>query len=394
MSNLLAFSKIHLQESVPIETFIKDPILKTINFSKEQFWLYEIVNSFEFQRLSKIKQLSLTINNFPSCTHTRLTHSLGVYELCNRFTQHFIASGDLDKEKDKIAINIALATSLLHDIGHGPLSHALERALPHFHHEKMSVAILNSPETKVNYLLRKKAKEDNLDEFFYIQEIEKVLNKTSSHKWIIDLISSHIDVDRLDFLIRDSYYSGVLYGNTVDVSLLIKWSLLRKDANGDLRFFFQLKAKYMIGNFLFTRFHMYEELYRNRATLVYEDILCKTFSYIRENQEYFKDLEAFKKIAFLFSPFESWNITIFLNLSDELFLSLVDELMDKDLKVLKSFRALFLGFSNKEDITSYLNKNPLEKNISKGSERITIAFWDIRKERTVESTINISDFYN
>ncbi|OAL10182.1 deoxyguanosinetriphosphate triphosphohydrolase [Candidatus Mycoplasma haematobovis] len=394
MNNLLNFSKIHLQESEPTEAFIKDPILKTINFSKEQFWLYEIVNTFEFQRLAKIKQLSLTINNFPSCTHTRLTHSLGVYELCNRFTQHFIASGDLDKNKDQIAINIALATSLLHDIGHGPLSHALERALPHFHHEKMAVLLLNSPETKINLLLRKKAKEDNLDEFFYIQEIEKVFNKTSEHKWIIDLISSDIDIDRLDFLIRDSYYSGVQYGSTVDVSLLIKWSLLRKDANGDLRFFFQLKAKYMIGNFLLTRYHMYEELYRNRASLVYEDLLCKTFSYIKENQEYFKNLEPFKKISFLFSELDNWNIMSFLSLTDELFLSLFNELTNMDFKMLKFFRALFLGFSNKEDISTYLSKNPLEKDTSLGGEKITISFWDTKQESIVESTINISDFYN
>ncbi|AEW44958.1 HD/deoxyguanosinetriphosphate triphosphohydrolase domains protein [Mycoplasma haemocanis str. Illinois] len=394
MSSLLDFSRLHLRENKVGSFFIKDPILKGINFSINQFWLYEIVNTFEFQRLSQIKQLSLTVNNFPSSTHTRLTHSLGVYELCNRFTKHFINAGDLDPVKDKVAINIALASALLHDIGHGPLSHTLEKAFPHFHHEQMSVKILNSADTKINSLLRKKALSDGLHEWFYIREIEKVLNKTSEYKWIVDLISSSIDIDRLDFLVRDSYYSGVRYGNTIDVNLFIKWSLLRNDKEGKLRFLFLKKAKNMIGSFLLTRYHMYEELYKNKVSLIYEEILKRIFQAFKKHSKELRDNFYFRKIKFFFNSESEWNVLEFLELSDEILLFMIDNILKEGIPEFKELRALFSGFLNAKNVDEYLEIWPLDSNENVAGDLIKVNLWDSKKEEIFNMTVNISDFYN
>ncbi|AEG72415.1 HD/deoxyguanosinetriphosphate triphosphohydrolase domains protein [Mycoplasma haemofelis Ohio2] len=394
MSSLLDFSRLHLRENKAGSFFIKDPILKGINFSKSQFWLYEIVNTFEFQRLSKIKQLSLTVNNFPSSTHTRLTHSLGVYELCNRFIKHFINAGDLDPTKDQVAINIALASALLHDIGHGPLSHTLEKAFPNFHHERMSVKILNLEDTKINSLLRKKALSDGLEEWFYIREIEKVLNKTSEYKWIVDLIASSIDIDRLDFLVRDSYYSGVRYGNTIDVNLFIKWSVLRKDKEGSLRFLFLKKAKNMIGSFLLTRYHMYEELYRNKVSLIYEEILKRIFQTFKKHAEDLKDNFYFQKIKFFFNEESEWNVLEFLELSDEILLFMIDNILKADIPEFRELRALFSGFLNTKNVDEYLEIAPLGASSNVAGELIKVSLWDSKKEEIFNMTVNISDFYS
>lgn len=169
-----------------------------------------------------LKQIALSHWNFPGAFHTRFSHSLGVYELCNRFIKSFIDNGYLDREKNGKEINIALAAALLHDIGHGPLSHVLEFVVPNFEHEEMGIRIIMSRETKVNEILRNKAVEDGLDEEFYCREVSKVLKKNSEYLWVMNLISSDCDVDRLDYLVRDSMHSGVLYGSHIDVDLFIK----------------------------------------------------------------------------------------------------------------------------------------------------------------------------
>lgn len=173
--------------------------------------------------MGQILQLSLSFNNFPTATHTRLSHSLGVYEVCNRIIKELIANKSLDPRRHRIAVNVALAAALLHDVGHGPHSHAFEKYM-NFDHEIFSEKILNSPSTPVNRILREKALADNLDPDFYATTIAKIIakkNRDPELKWVQDLISSQIDVDRLDYLLRDSYFSGLDYGK-FNLELIIK----------------------------------------------------------------------------------------------------------------------------------------------------------------------------
>ena len=102
--------------------FFVDPILKEIVFDQKHLWMFELIQTKEFKRLGRIHQLGSVLSIFPSASHTRLAHSLGAYELAKRFIIHL----DLDKQYAKECDHLMCA-ALLHDLGHGPLSHGFER---------------------------------------------------------------------------------------------------------------------------------------------------------------------------------------------------------------------------------------------------------------------------
>lgn len=341
------FSTLHLSTNKKRELFfVKDAIYGEINFFKSQIWLYELINTFEFQRLAKIKQLGFTCFNFPCATHSRLSHSLGVYELTNKFINHFLSSGSLT-EKDQHEINIAYVVALLHDIGHGPFSHASEKIFD-FCHEDMTQKIISSEETKTNYLLKKKAKSDGLNENFYVDAIISVFKKEKKYPWIEQLISSDVDVDRLDYFARDRYFSGASYGG-MDCQLLMKWStLINKGANK--KFLFFKKAEYLIFNFLIGRQHMYLELYTNPVSLIYEKIFMLLMQQIKKNfSNLIEESDLYKEISFLIKPSSEWTIQEFLSLNDEKFLTFLDFFSKSKNPLISSISNLFLGNEGKTE---------------------------------------------
>lgn len=281
-----SFSKFHLELHADKKNyFIKDAIHNEINFANEHLWIYELVNTPEIQRLCNIFQLNLSYNNFPTATHTRLAHSLGVYEVCNRIIRELILNKSLDPKKNKIAINVALAAALLHDMGHGPHSHAFEK-YTNFNHEKFLKKILLSSQTKVHQILKKQAIHDHLESDYYIKTIGLIItkkNKAIELKWVQDLISSQLDSDRLDYLLRDSYFSGLNYGK-FNIDLIIKWAFIikQKDLIYNTKIQQQMyinhlgfkeKANYLIANLLTSRHAMYVELYNNNYSTAYETLV-------------------------------------------------------------------------------------------------------------------------
>lgn len=315
MNKLSNFHIPHLSVKNDKSHFIKDPIHESINFDRDQSWLYRLIDTLEFQRLHKLKQMSLIFYNFPCALHTRFTHSLGVYELCNRFIHHFLDEGELDKVVNFKEINIALGAALLHDIGHGPLSHAFEHAIRDFEHEEMGIKIITSKETKINQILREKALADGLSEDFYVQEIVKVLNKSSEYKWIVELISSDVDVDRMDYLVRDSYFSGVRYGNNIDIDLFIKWSTIK---NGRLGF--SKKIMNSLEHFALSRKHMYEDLYNNAVFRSYENLITRICLFLKNHLDYYESKPFFQQCKFIFTKnYEDWTMKEFLDADDEKF---------------------------------------------------------------------------
>lgn len=321
MNRSKCFSRPSLSTDKKKIYFIKDPVHGSINFSPDKYWLYSLINTMEFWRLHGLRQTSLSYWNFPSALHTRFVHSLGVYELCNRFIKSFVDNGYLDRERNRIEINIALAAALLHDIGHGPLSHALEFAVRDFEHEEMGIRIILSQETKVNEILRHKSLEDGLDENFYPNEVAKVLRKESEYVWVMNLISSDFDVDRLDYLVRDSMHSGVLYGSHIDVDLFIKWAAIKEG-----RLVFLSKIKNGLNHFFMCRRLMYEDLYGNIVSNELEHMFMKACTLVRENLEKCSECVNFGRCGFLFSRRErEWSIEEFVRLNDSVVLDFVEE---------------------------------------------------------------------
>lgn len=169
---------------------VRDPIYKSIEVEDE---FIRLVDNPFFQRLRNIKQNSLLYFVYPSAKHDRFSHSLGVYHLMklvveNSYNQHL-------SDKDKFHLK---AAALLHDIGHGPYSHLWEQLIPSFDHEEMSSKIIR--------------------EKFGLGVVADIIEKKHS---LHPFLSSVIDVDKLDYLARDSYFCGVGYGQT-DVERILK----------------------------------------------------------------------------------------------------------------------------------------------------------------------------
>lgn len=245
------------------DKFIKDVVHDEIVF--RQPWAIEILKSKEFNRLSRIKQLGLTCRLFPNATHTRYAHSLGVYELANRVCKQIHCLN----EKDKAELCVA---ALIHDFGHGPHSHMFE-GYTQINHEKYSKDIILDPTTDVNKILRKyKINPKN---------VCAILDHKHKNSIVNDLISSQIDVDRMDYLSRDSHFTGACYGN-IDISMIIKWIVVKNN-----KICFYPKAISSIENFLLARYHMFDAVYERPKTVALQELIRKMlqrFKYIYKHK--------------------------------------------------------------------------------------------------------------
>ncbi|MFW6224874.1 MAG: HD domain-containing protein, partial [Bacteroidota bacterium] len=171
---------------------INDPVYGFINIYSEL--VFDLIEHPYFQRLRHIKQLGLTNYVYPGANHTRFQHSLGTLYLLDSAINIIRSKGHEISNEEAEATTIAL---LLHDIGHGPFSHALEENIINISHEKMSELYMEELNTKFSNRLT--------------LAIDIFRNKHQK-KFLHELVSSQLDMDRLDYLKRDSFFSGVTEG--------------------------------------------------------------------------------------------------------------------------------------------------------------------------------------
>lgn len=240
----------------------KDNVLGYINVDRQIIW--DLINTPEFQRLRRIRHLGGVSMVFHTAEHSRFTHSLGVYEITRRMI------GSIEGLKlTEYEIDLLLCSALLHDVGHGPFSHAFE-TVSEFNHEKMTARIVReSP--KINEILVKYNAS-------LVEDICKVLNHTYENELITSLISSQIDADRLDYMVRDSYNSGVVYGIT-DLERLFRIAKIV-----DNKVCFKIKAIKELEIYLLSRVCMYENIYFHPNGRSYELIFqntLKRYNYLK-----------------------------------------------------------------------------------------------------------------
>lgn len=240
--------------------FLKDPVHGEINFAGDTLWLREVCDTPEFARALNIRQLGPTSRFFPGATHTRGAHCLGVYEITRRMLQNhsFSAIAAIDRQT-------LLAAALLHDVGHGPHSHAFEdyfggvdargRAFRPFAHEALSVRLILNPKGSLRPLLEK----HGVDPERVAALVDHKRKGANVPPWMMQLVSSELDMDRTDYLLRDSYYAGVAFG-AIDANPLLHWAAFDK-SRGLIAF--ADRAIATIENFLVGRYHMYETVYLN-----------------------------------------------------------------------------------------------------------------------------------
>lgn len=233
-------------------TQYNDPIYGFITIPTP--FIAKLINHPFVQRLRRIKQMGLSFLVFPSTEHTRFQHALGAMHLATK------AVSALRQQQIEISDDEAealYACMLLHDLGHGPFSHALEHVLlPQNAHEDMSVALMKQLNETFDGKLT-----------LAIEMFTDVYSRGFFHQ----LISSHIDLDRLDYLKRDSFYSGVTEGN-INSERLISMMMVQ-----DNRLVFNIKAVYSIEKFLLARRMMYWSVYLHKTSFIAEELLVRFF---------------------------------------------------------------------------------------------------------------------
>ncbi len=211
------------------------------------------------QRLRRIQQLSLSNLVYPGATHTRLNHALGAYHLTKEALRQLAYKGIEISEEEELATLIAI---LLHDIGHGPFSHALEGHLaPGVHHEALSLALMHGLKAQMDGPL---------------EEAMAIFQGEHPKFFLHQLISSQLDMDRLDYLIRDSFFTGVAEG-VVGTARLIKTLNVV-----DNQLVVEQKGIYSVEKFLVARRIMYWQVYLHKTTLAGEQMLVNAMRRARQ----------------------------------------------------------------------------------------------------------------
>lgn len=343
-----------------------------------------IIDTPEFQRLRRIHQLSIAYLIFPGAEHTRFAHSIGTYYIMQKIIEHFkpiMNSVNIEiKPRD---INLALAAALLHDIGHGPFSHAFEKAIPNNDdHEKWTIKIISCPESNINKVLKNNFDDKFPDDLADIIRKEKsvkengLLNKNFDKIDLFfilsSLISSQLDADRMDYLLRDSIYTGVIFGS-IDIERIISSMTITVYDNN---YYICVIDKFLsdIENYLLARYQMHKEVYLHdvkcEMELVIKKILERAFQIYKHN----KSVESILPKP-LYKLFEGNDITIdeYTSLDDHMLLYVFSHWLKSEDPILrelcscvinrKKYRKVQILYNTEQDIGEFKKelKNVLRK---------------------------------
>lgn len=252
---------------------INDPIYGFISIPHP--FLFDLIEHPYFQRLRRISQMGLSSLVYPGATHTRFHHALGCMHMMQKAVQVLRFKQVNISEEEELALYIAI---LLHDIGHGPFSHAMENSIvENVHHEEISLAIMKFLNEEFNGKLS--------------LAIE-VFQGNYHRKFMLQLIASQLDMDRMDYLKRDSFYSGVAEGNINSERLIQMINVY------DGQLVVEEKGVYSVEKFLVARRLMYWQCYLHKTGVVAEMILTKILKRAKELTQQGVDLWCSPALAF------------------------------------------------------------------------------------------------
>lgn len=240
------------------EYIFRDPVHGNIAVGDET--VLELIQSPEFQRLRRVRQLGTSFISYPGAEHTRFAHSLGVYHLMGRVLKYLKDHGIVQIEQEQIIM--ASCAALLHDVGHGPFSHLFEK-LTGLHHERWTERIITAPETQVNRVLTARNPE------WPGQIAAMIRGDWQGAPFLKELLSSQLDVDRMDYLLRDARMCGVTYGQ-FDLDRLVANMIV---ADGHMAL--TAKGLTSVEEFILARYFMYWNVYFHKATRSIEVVLEK-----------------------------------------------------------------------------------------------------------------------
>ncbi|MFM9825372.1 HD domain-containing protein [Flavobacterium sp.] len=365
--------------------------------------IYDLIQHPYFQRLRRISQMGLSYLVYPGANHTRFHHALGCLHIMQKAVDVLRFKGVSISNEEENALYIAI---LLHDIGHGPFSHAMEKTIVEdIHHETISLLFMNQL---------------NIEFEGQLTLAIQVFKGEYHRQFMLQLISSQLDMDRMDYLKRDSFYSGVAEGN-VNSERLIQMMNVVDDV-----LVIEEKGIYSVEKFLMSRRLMYWQVYLHKTSLVAELILMKVLKRAKELTQKGEILPCSEPLLFfmqniistesfhgdnlhLFSQLDDFDIISALkswqNHEDFILSSLSKMIINRDLLKIKisnekistdDYKLLKERFALKNNITIqesnyFIFKGKIKNQAySKEAESIRI----LKKDRTIEDVIEASDQLN
>jgi uncharacterized protein len=325
---------------------INDPVYGFITINHPL--IFDIIAHPYYQRLRRIKQMAMAQLVYPGAVHTRLHHSLGAYHLMGNAVNELRGKGIDITSDEETAVKAAI---LLHDVGHGPFSHALEQVVVQgVHHEQLSLQIMEKMNRDLNGQL----------------SLAIAIFTDQYHKpFLHQLISGQLDVDRMDYLSRDSFFCGVSEG-VIGYDRILKMLMVH-----DGQLMIEEKGIYSVEKFLVARRQMYWQVYLHKTVLAAERMLVKILERVREiYQPGDADLKTQSAIDFFLGDFNG-------NMNDEtldLFCSLDDHDIMHALKRWSKHPDTILSllctrFLNRQLYKSRIQAEPFDKEFVKAKEK-------------------------
>jgi HD superfamily phosphohydrolase len=378
-----------------------DPIYGFISIPNEL--IYDLIQHPYFQRLRRISQMGLSYLVYPGANHTRFHHALGCMHLMQKAIETLRYKGVAISSEEENALYIAI---LLHDIGHGPFSHAMERSIVEdVHHEAISLLFMN----QLN------------DEFDGKLSLAIQVFKGDYHrKFMLQLISSQLDMDRMDYLKRDSFYTGVAEGNVNSERLIQMMNVV------DGVLVIEEKGIYSVEKFLLSRRLMYWQAYLHKTSLVAELILMKVLKRAKEltlkgiNLPCSQPLMFFMQNKITLEDFDAQNLDLFSQLDDFDIISALKAWQRQDDFILSTLSKMIINRDllkiklsgekiSSEEIQELKEKFAQDHNISQSEADYFIFKGKIKnqayskeaepirifkKDKTIEDVVEVSDQLN
>jgi HD superfamily phosphohydrolase len=242
-----------MKNNLKVDKVFRDPIHGYIYF--DNLNIYKLVESKEMQRLKRIYQLGGSFQVFPTAEHSRFSHSIGAYQIVKRIIEEVSGINQGLSPLDQLVLKIAV---LLHDLGHGPFSHAFEMIHKTKHEEYTKAIIVGK--TEINKILKSINPKLPL-------LLCQVYDGVYKNKIVNQLVSSQLDADRMDYLLRDAYFCGTPYGS-FDIGRILRVMSVN---NGKI--VFKESGIPAIEDYLVGRYHMYKQVYLHPRSLSFELIL-------------------------------------------------------------------------------------------------------------------------
>ena len=365
--------------------------------------IYDLIQHPYFQRLRRISQMGLSYLVYPGANHTRFHHALGCLHIMQKAVDVLRFKGVAISNEEESALYIAI---LLHDIGHGPFSHAMEKSIvENIHHEAISLLFMNQL---------------NIEFKGELSLAIQVFKGEYHRQFMLQLVSSQLDMDRMDYLKRDSFYSGVAEGN-INSERLIQMMNVVDDV-----LVIEEKGIYSVEKFLMSRRLMYWQVYLHKTSLVAELILMNVLKRAKELIQDGKKLPCSEPLMYFMQNkitvdnFDSKNLDLFSQLDDFDVISALKSWQNQDDFILSSLSKMIINrdllkikISNEkissndlhelkqrfatqntislQDANYFIFKGKIKNQAySKEAESIRI----LKKDRTIEDVVEASDQLN